>query len=426
MRLKLTMRIEYAPSKAAWLMPLDEARLGAAIRADCDLFKLPHPPTENIGKPTNEGIELFWSTFDGSQLFKDVMRTFNVDQVAGKRVFSLKEKAYVENLKRDRCIVNLTLEESFELGRPSPLRPRLHSLAQPPKPLADDAKPSKQKTQTKRRARSPRPFLPARNDWHVPRRRPLTRYNGSPRSYFKNEEKDRSLSTGYPYDSHSRSRSRSPRSCSPKDRRKTSLEYRRRASRSRSPDHRRKESRSRSRSSNYSDVHRRGRFKTKYRCTLSPAPPSKSENGREPEYYGFDLPPPPSSGVLKPPSKSSLASVGIRESIVARLTRECAATRRDIADAATRGRLLEWQLALLSASSPLLSLAPAHLDLASSHAAVLALRARLANEHLQLQGAEKVLGDVVRECERPVVVPALLELLSGWAVEDERRGCDVA
>ncbi|KAJ7751159.1 hypothetical protein B0H16DRAFT_1799491 [Mycena metata] len=240
------------------------------------------------------------------KLFPNVIRMFDVDQAAGKRVF-------VEVLKRDCCIIHwrtTPCHRSKDEGEAA--------RTEPPALLASG----------ERLAR------PAASAF-----RPLQWFPAQ----LLQERGQRSVAlAGYPYDSHSRSRSRSPRSCSPKDRGRTLPEYRRRASRSRSPDHhRRKESRSRSRSSDYSDFHRRGRFKTKYTCTLSPAPPSKPENGREPEYYGPEQPPPPSSGVLKPPSKSSLASVGIRESIVARLARECAATRRDIADAATRGRLLE-------------------------------------------------------------------------------------
>ncbi|KAJ7040985.1 hypothetical protein C8F04DRAFT_1081272, partial [Mycena alexandri] len=442
MRLKLTMRIEYTPSKAAWLMPLDETRLAAAVRADCDPFKLPHPPAANIRKSTNEGIEFFWSTFDESKLFQDVIRMFDVDHLPGMRVFSLKETAYIDILKRERSIVHLTLEESFELGRPPPPppRPRLPSLTQLPKLLEDDTKLAKQKTKTKRQP-GPWPFLPAVNDWHVPRRRPLARYNGSPRSYFKSEEQDRSISL---YGSRQRSRSRSPkyrsRSCSPKYRRRTSRPYSPDNRRSRSPDHRRKDSRSRSRSRSpgYSDSHKRGRFKPQYsrdrssRCAFSPSPPRKSETSRirsEPEYHDSELPPPPSKTASDPKTKSSLANTGTgiinvdisTPSIVARLTREYAATRRDIANAAARGRLLEGQLALLSGGAPVADASPQVACVA------LALRARIASEQLKLQGAEKVLGDVLRECARPVVVPGLLGLLRAWEVEDQDAGvvCDV-
>ncbi|KAJ7779206.1 hypothetical protein B0H16DRAFT_808788 [Mycena metata] len=295
------------------------------------------------------------------------MRTFDVTHLAARRSFKLQESESMDSLKRERsmcvfsCIllsrangfircyrVHMTLEEALELGRP----------------------PSPKLKQWSRQE-------PTVNNW----RRPLPRYNGSPRNYFKSE-KDRSLSPRHSCGSRSRSRSRPPKYCR-KDSRSRSSDYRRTASRSRSPDsrrrasrsrspkHRRRDSRLRSRSPEYgndSDCYKRGCFKMGKHCrhrSPSSSPPrnshkararSHSSSGGEREYCGPEPPPPPSNAVYPPtpktapPSKS--ASGSNTPSIVARLRRECSATRADIASAATRGRLLESQLAVLSASSP--------------------------------------------------------------------------
>ncbi|KAJ7176790.1 hypothetical protein C8R46DRAFT_1077332 [Mycena filopes] len=421
MWLKLTMRIEYTPPKAAWLMTLDNSQMAAALRSDCDPFKLPHPPAVNIRPPTKEGIEFFWSTYDGSKLFTDIIRAFDVEHLAARRSFKLKESAYVQTLKSGRSIVHMTLEESFEPGRPPSSRahPRLCSPLPSPRALEGDTKPKAEQKSKRQRVRSPRPSLPAVNNRHIPRR-PLARHNGSPRSYFKSE-KERSPSPGYSYPSRSRSRSRSPK-YRRNDSRSPSPHYRRASSRSRSPPYRRRNaSRSsspgrkrrswRSRSPSYgsdNDSHRRGR-RAPYNGNRSRSPPRE----RSPEYYGPEPPPASSHHPTPPPTSSMKTTVESgNSSIVARLTREYHATRRDIAAAAARGRAVAGQLAVLSATSvPMLGLGTQLDD------AVKQLALRVADEYLRLRAAEEILGDVLRECERPVVVPGLLALVAvGWGV----------
>ncbi|KAJ6551198.1 hypothetical protein B0H19DRAFT_164012 [Mycena capillaripes] len=96
--------------------------------------------------------------------------------------------------------------------------------------------------------------------------------------------------------------------------------------------------------------------------------------------------------------------------VVSRLTREYWDTRRDLANAAARGKFVESQMRTLgfavddsfSISEPNLTKQVQELELI------------LETERTKLQAAETILADVLRECETPVVVPELLKLAEMW------------
>nr|GAT60644.1 glycoside hydrolase family 1 protein [Mycena chlorophos] len=100
-------------------------------------------------------------------------------------------------------------------------------------------------------------------------------------------------------------------------------------------------------------------------------------------------------------------------SILAQLTNEYRNTRRDIANAASRGRRIERQIAELQGTripenqtSGMGDGALRELELAEQ---IRNINQKIKEERAQLRSTEKILEDVLRECERPVVVPELIE-----------------
>lgn len=119
MRLTLTIRIEYAKSKAVPLIDMGYHQLGKILRADLDCFKLPHPPLANIRAPTVNGVEFFYKTSHGSAscfrassslslshsyllqpLFFAVLRAFEIKRLAGRRAYLMKNTDEIPFLKR--------------------------------------------------------------------------------------------------------------------------------------------------------------------------------------------------------------------------------------------------------------------------------------------------------------------------------------
>ncbi|KAF7369197.1 Glycoside hydrolase family 1 protein [Mycena venus] len=98
---------------------------------------------------------------------------------------------------------------------------------------------------------------------------------------------------------------------------------------------------------------------------------------------------------------------------VARLTREYWDTRRDLSNAAAQGMFVQSQLARLGGDIDGSSGAS---DLNFSEQ-IRELEQTLESERSKLQTAEKALGDVLRECETPVIVPELLKLVEMCAME---------
>ncbi|KAJ7770272.1 hypothetical protein DFH07DRAFT_272133 [Mycena maculata] len=176
-RINLTVRITYAPSKAARFLDMpNDSRIGVALRLDLDRFKLPHPPTANIKPPTIDGIEFFYQTRDDSPLFQAVLRTFC--PVSTRREFSLRTTFEIERLKEECSIENMTLEETDEEGRmvlPDKIEDGSRRAYSPPSRRAHSPPP--------RGAHSP----PRRTHYRAPPswasstpRRPLSQYNRSP------------------------------------------------------------------------------------------------------------------------------------------------------------------------------------------------------------------------------------------------------
>ncbi|KAJ7677967.1 hypothetical protein DFH06DRAFT_1167506 [Mycena polygramma] len=89
--------------------------------------------------------------------------------------------------------------------------------------------------------------------------------------------------------------------------------------------------------------------------------------------------------------------------IVARLTREFWDTRRGLANAAARGMLVESQIRVHRGPS-------AAADSTLTKQVQQQLELTLEKERAKLQVAEKILEDVLRECETPAIVPELLKL----------------
>ncbi|KAJ7843118.1 hypothetical protein B0H14DRAFT_3456424 [Mycena olivaceomarginata] len=111
------------------------------------------------------------------------------------------------------------------------------------------------------------------------------------------------------------------------------------------------------------------------------------------------------------PARYQKAAVVAKTLVVARLTREYWDTRRNLSNAAARGMSIENQLSTLAAdikSSPDFNF--------SEQIGPLGLT--LVNERTKLEAAAKLLEDVLRECENPVVVPELLKLAEMYD-EDE-------
>ncbi|KAJ7176788.1 hypothetical protein C8R46DRAFT_44404 [Mycena filopes] len=252
MPVKLTLRIEYSPAKARQLMAMDQSQVLYILRADLTRFKLPHPRLVNIHPPTKEGVELFWSVPPGSEVFFLVMRMFSADSLAvGK--FLVRRTAAAIAIMRKCSIKDMSLDNRPPLPPPAPSPPpaplllRLtppappilcpptdsavwrflplvqHSFLHLPPPPAHlppnpfqlknpaTVKPEpveyKLEPVENRAASPPVSTLSApKSDWDVPRR-PLTQYNGSPRSFFKNTRDRRSASPRRAYTSRSRSRS---------------------------------------------------------------------------------------------------------------------------------------------------------------------------------------------------------------------------
>ncbi|KAJ6598235.1 hypothetical protein DFH09DRAFT_1356557 [Mycena vulgaris] len=123
-KLRLTVRIKYASYKARDLVVMDTKQTAEILRADLDRFRLPHPPVLQIQKPTNDGIEFFWMTYDGSPLYLAVLRTFKIVDLAVRRTFIMKRGFEMESLMEKSFMESMTLEEEVEEFRDkSPGRP---------------------------------------------------------------------------------------------------------------------------------------------------------------------------------------------------------------------------------------------------------------------------------------------------------------
>ncbi|KAJ6498567.1 hypothetical protein C8R47DRAFT_1112121 [Mycena vitilis] len=101
--------------------------------------------------------------------------------------------------------------------------------------------------------------------------------------------------------------------------------------------------------------------------------------------------------------EDTLAAPESTVTIVARLTREFWDTRRGLANAAARGMLVESQIRAHCGPSTAA-------DLTLTKQVQQQLELALENERAKLQIAEKILEDVLRECETPAIVPELLKL----------------
>ncbi|KAJ7934400.1 hypothetical protein B0H13DRAFT_2305823 [Mycena leptocephala] len=134
----------------------------------------------------------------------------------------------------------------------------------------------------------------------------------------------------------------------------------------------------------------------RFEGTRSLNPVAAGDSNLDLEYYG---PPPP------PPAMNE------NTSIVARLTHEYWDTRRDMANAAVQGVLLENQLRTLGASAFLEEEQASDLDLAEQ---VRRMGLEVEEERVRLKTAEGILADVLRECETPMVVPELLKIVRLW------------
>ncbi|KAJ7220654.1 hypothetical protein GGX14DRAFT_559443 [Mycena pura] len=99
-------------------------------------------------------------------------------------------------------------------------------------------------------------------------------------------------------------------------------------------------------------------------------------------------------------------------SIVVQLTQEYWDTRRDIVNAAARGRLAEQNLWDLGADID------AELSYGASQLLLAEQMELIEEERVKLHMTEKILEDVLRECETPVVVPELLKLVQAWDEEE--------
>ncbi|KAJ7267249.1 hypothetical protein C8J57DRAFT_1717660 [Mycena rebaudengoi] len=116
--LKLTVCITYSPSRGAQFLDLPKSDMAICLRADLDLFRLPHPPMVNIETPTMDRIEFFYTTRENSPLFNIV-----------RKIFSLRDSAIVNMF----CILAVIedLPPPRRLSMPEPqFRHRVHTESQ--------------------------------------------------------------------------------------------------------------------------------------------------------------------------------------------------------------------------------------------------------------------------------------------------------
>ncbi|KAJ7251131.1 hypothetical protein B0H12DRAFT_649579 [Mycena haematopus] len=100
-------------------------------------------------------------------------------------------------------------------------------------------------------------------------------------------------------------------------------------------------------------------------------------------------------------------AAAVQNTAVTRLTREYCDARWEISKAAAQGILLEAQLSTLRLGDYVTVDGSQDLDFADQ---ICQLELKLENERTKLQSVEKLLEDVLRECETPVVVPELRKL----------------